>query len=301
MHIGLITCEILRREIKEVVRKSGVKEVFFLLPDTTNSVITVRHQTVIDRFSSEFLEDGLAVKEKTLEKIAREIHERNLNDSVIINVLELQMHDYPEKLLVEIEDSIKRMGLVVDVIVLGYGLCGSSVGAMERVLNEAPVPVVMPRDEKGEILNNCIEIALGRERVQALLNEEVGTFFMTPVGAALIKEPQVILESSINIIAGRMNRDAAADTPQIIKILKNHYYRVVKIWYSKADMKEREYAQTVKNFARKFNLEIKLVKGSSKIMCEILNVVKVPSGLTDKRCSAPLTPKSRAPPAFPRT
>jgi hypothetical protein len=275
MHIGIITCEILRREIKEVVRKSGVEEVFFVLPDTTNSVITVRHQTVIDRFSSEFAADGVIIKEKKLEQIAREIDERDLNESVIIHVLELQMHDYPDKLLVEIEDSITKLSSVVDYILLGYGLCGITAGALERVINRAKVPVVIPRDEGGEILNNCIEIALGREKVQALLNEEVGTFFMTPVGAALIKEPQVILESSINIMAGGMNRHAAADTPQIIKILKNHYNRVVKIWYSKADIKDGEYAQTVKNFARKFNLEIKLVKGSSKIMCETLNAVKV--------------------------
>jgi len=238
MHIGIVTCEILRREVKEVIRKSGVRELFFVLPDTANSVITIRHQTIIDRFSSEFEEDGLILKENTLKKITREIYERNLNDSVIINVLELQMHDCPDKLLVEIEDSINKMGSVVDVIVLGYGLCGSSVGAMERVIKEANVPVVIPRDEKGEILNNCIEIALGREKVQALLDEEVGTFFMTPAGAALIKEPQVILESSIKIMAGRMNRHAAADTPHIIKIMKNHYNRVVKIWYSKADMKD---------------------------------------------------------------
>jgi hypothetical protein len=183
-------------------------------------------------------------------------------------VLELRMHDHPDKLLVEIEDSITNLSSVVDYILLGYGLCGITAGALERVIARATVPVAIPRDEEGAILNNCIEIALGRERVQALLNEEVGTFFMTPVGAALIKEPQVILESS-----GRMSRHAAADTPQIIKILKNHYYRVVKIWYSKADMKDREYAQTVENFARTFNLEIKLVQGSAKIMCETLNAV----------------------------
>lgn len=274
MHIGIITCEILRKEIREVIRGTDVDEVFFVLPETTNSVITVQHQTIIDRFSSKFDEDGLILKEKTLEKIAREIHERDLKDSVIINVLELQMHDYPDKLLAEIEDSIKQMSSVVDCILLGYGLCGITAGALERVINRAKVPVVIPRDEKGAILNNCIEIALSREKVQTLLNEEIGTFFMTPAGAALIKEPQVILESSINIMAGRMNRHAAADTPHIIKILKNHYNRVVKIGYSEADMKDREYAQTVKNFARKFNLEIKPIKGSAKIMCETLDTVK---------------------------
>jgi len=110
--------------------------------------------------------------------------------------------------------------------------------------------------------------------VQSLLSEEAGTFFMTPAGASIIQEPQVILESTINIMAGRMNRHAAGDTKRIIQLMKNHYNRVVKIEYSEADEKDEEYAQTIKNFARKFNLDIKTVKGSSKIMCELLEGVE---------------------------
>ncbi|MHC1599572.1 MAG: DUF1638 domain-containing protein, partial [Candidatus Methanospirareceae archaeon] len=273
MHIGIITCEILRKEIKDVIRKTGVKNIFFVLPDTANSVTVVLYQRVIARFSSEFATaDGLVMKVNTLEKIEREI--RNLKDSAIIKVLELRLHDHPDVLLVEIEEGVKRMSSMVDFIVLGYGLCGCTTEALERVISEASVPVVIPRDSKGWILNNCIEIALGREQVQSLLNEEIGTFFMTPTGAAIIKEPQVILESTINIMAGRMNRHTASDTSRILKLMKNHYNRVVKIWYSEADKKNEEYAQTVKQFARKFNLDVKTVKGSSKIMCEALESVK---------------------------
>ncbi len=275
MHIGVITCEILRKEIKAVIRETGVKELFFVLPDTANSVTIVLYQRVIDRFSSEFADDGFVLKAQTLEKIEKEIQERDLTDSVIIKVLELRMHDYPDVLLTEIEEGIKRMSSMADFIILGYGLCGSTTEALERVIREAPVPVVIPRDSKdGAILNNCIEIALGRETVQSLLSEESGTFFMTPAGAAIIKEPQVILESTINIMAGRMNTYAVGDTKRILKLMKNHYNRVVKIEYSEADEKDEEYAQTIKNFARKFNLKIKQVKGSSKIMCEALEKLK---------------------------
>lgn len=273
MHIGIITCEILRKEIKDVIRETGVTDIFFVLPDTANSVTVVLYKRVIDRFSSEFAAaDGLVMKANTLEKIEKEI--RNLKDSAIVKVLELRLHDHPDVLLAEIEEGVKRMSSMVDFIVLGYGLCGGTTEALERVISEASVPVLIPRDSKGAILNNCIEIALGRAKVQSLLNEEIGTFFMTPAGAAIIKEPQVILESSINIMAGRMNRHTAGDTSRILKLMKNHYNRVVKIWYSEADEKDEEYAQTVKNFARKFNLDVKTVKGSSKVMCEALESVK---------------------------
>lgn len=283
MHIGVITCEILRKEIKDAIRETGVKALFFVLPDTANSVTIVLYQRVIARFSSEFADDGFVLKVQTLEKIKKEIRERDLTDSVIIKVLELRMHDYPDVLLTEIEEGIKRMSSEVDFIILGYGLCGSTTKALERVIREAPVLVVIPRDSKdkdGAILNNCIEIALGKEKVKSLLNEEVGTFFMTPAGAAIIKEPQVILESTINIMAGRMNTYAVGDTKRILKLMRNHYNRVVKIEYSEADEKDEEYAQTIKNFARKFNLEIKTVKGSSKIMCEALEKLKSPATRT---------------------
>ncbi len=271
MHIGIITCEILRKEIRDVIRKTGVDTIFFVLPETNNPAIDVIIKRVNEGFSCELAEDDMhiEIKEKTIERIGKEIRENGISDSLIIKVMELRMHDCPDKLLAEIEAGIKKMSSVVDFVILGYGLCGSTGSEVERVIREADVPVVIPRD-RGEILNNCIEIAIGREKVQSLLCEEIGTFFMTPAGASIIKEPQVILESTINIMAGRMNRSAAVDTPRIIKLMKNHYRRVVKICYSEADEDDREYSETVDNFAKEFNLDIKPLKGSAKIMLDAL-------------------------------
>ena len=93
---------------------------------------------------------------------------------------------------------------------------------------------------------------------------------MTPVGAALAGEPQVILESSGSATTGRSSNrhDTVGDTQRILQLMKDHYFRVVKIWYTTADLMDREYALTVKRFARQFNLDIMRVKGSSKIMRE---------------------------------
>lgn len=281
MHTGIITCEILRKEIKDVIIATGVRDVFFLVPETANSVTIVLYRQEVERFSRELTaEDGLdlVLKERTMEKIKNEIRELDIKDSVIIKVLELQMHDCSDILLREIEEGIRRMSSVADCVLLGYGLCGIAIPEMERVIREAPVPVVIARDKEGTILNNCIEIALGRETVQSLLDEEIGTFFMTPAGAAIIKEPHIIFESTINInIMDRVRQmkrhtDIALDTAQILELMENHYNRVVKIWYSDADKRNEEYTQTVNKFAKRFNLEIKPVKGSTEIICETLKV-----------------------------
>ena len=272
MYIGIITCEILRREIKEVVEKTGVDKIFLVLPETSNPAINALSRRVNKRFLSELAKDkvNIEIKEKTIEKIEKEIREGGIRNAVIIEVMELRMHDCPDKLLAEIEEGIKRMSAFVDCVLLGYGLCGNTASRIEQVISKAAVPVAIPRGRGGEILNNCIEIALGREKVQELLREEPGTFFMTPAGASIIQEPQVILESSINIMAGQMTRSAAADTPRIIKLMKNHYRRVVKICHSEADERDEKYAETVENFARAFRLEIQIEHGSSEIMLEVL-------------------------------
>ncbi len=265
MHIGIITCEILRREIKEVIEKAGVDKLFLVLPETSNPAINALSRRMNKRFLSELATGDLKIKEKTIEKIESKIHENNIRDSMIIEVMELRMHDCPDKLLAEVKEGIRKMSAIVDFVLLGYGLCGSTVGEIEKIIKEADVPVVIQRDEKGEIMNNCIEIALGRKRFQSLLQAEGGTFFMTPAGASIIKEPPVILESTIGIIAGKLNRSVAIDTPKIIKLMKNHYRRVVKVCYSEADEEDKEYSKTVENFAKVFGLEIKTERGSSKL------------------------------------
>ena len=278
MHLGIITCEILRREIHDVIKWTGIKRVFIVLPDTTNLAILMASREMNARFLTELAtDDEIEIKEKRIDGIKREIEDKGLMDSVIIIVNELRLHDQPWKLRAAIEEGLRELSPVVELVLLGYGLCGCTSDEMEELIRKAPVPVVIPRGARGEILNNCIEIALGREKVQELLSEEIGTFFMTPAGASIIKEPQVILESSMNIMAGgwgcnyRCGNATAADTSNIIKLLKNHYKRVIKVCYSESDERDEEFDSVVRDFAAKFGLMIESVRGSSRTMIDALS------------------------------
>ena len=278
MHLGIITCEILRREIHDVIKWTGIKRVFVVLPDTTNLAILMASREMNARFLTELAtDDEIEIKEKRIDGIKREIEDNGLMDSVIIMVNELRLHDQPWKLRAAIGEGLRELSPVVELVLLGYGLCGCTSDEMEELIRKAPVHVVIPRGARGEILNNCIEIALGREKVQELLSEETGTFFMTPAGASIIKEPQVILESSINIMAGgwgcnyRCRRATAADTSNIIKLLKNHYKRVIKVCYSESDERDEEFDSVVRDFAAKFGLMIESAKGSSRTMIDALS------------------------------
>ena len=146
----------------------------------------------------------------------------------------------------------------VDFILLGYGLCGCSVKEVRDVIRRAEecygIPVEMPSDEEG-FFNNCIEIALGRDKVRSILAEEKGTFFMTPAGAYIAGEPHVVISED-----GFLTTE---DTANIIKILQKHYKQVVKVFYSEEDLADKRYSAIVERFARRFRLRVRSERGSA--------------------------------------
>ena len=96
MHLGIITCEILRREIHDLIKWTGIKRVFIVLPDTTNPAILMASREMNTRFLTELAkEEEIEIKEKRLDDVRREIKDNKLMDSVIIMVMELRLHDYP--------------------------------------------------------------------------------------------------------------------------------------------------------------------------------------------------------------
>lgn len=69
MHIGIITCEILRRAVKEVIEKAGEDKLFLVLPEISNPAINALSRRVNKRFLSELATGDLKIKEKAIEKI----------------------------------------------------------------------------------------------------------------------------------------------------------------------------------------------------------------------------------------
>ena len=176
----------------------------------------------------------------------------------VIRITELKMHDNPHLLIEEIEKGILEIKDFADFILLGYGLCGCSAKEVSETIRRAEecygILVEMPSDEEG-FFNNCIEIALGRDKVRSILAEEKGTFFMTPAGAYIAGEPHVIL--------GNTSIFATEDTANIVKILQKHYKQVVKIFYSDEDLADKRYSAIVERFARRFRLRVRSERGSA--------------------------------------
>ncbi len=80
------------------------------------------------------------------------------------------LHIDPEKLLNKVREKIEHLQNRVDVIILGYGRCQS----LGRLGSDFKVPVLRPDAE------DCIGILLGQERYNAELENEPGTWFLSP-------------------------------------------------------------------------------------------------------------------------
>ena len=86
MRIGIITCEILRREIKDVIETTGYNKLFFPLLETRDVMMSILHRKTNSRFIEELknskseLGARIEIKEKSFERTEKEIRETNIAD-----------------------------------------------------------------------------------------------------------------------------------------------------------------------------------------------------------------------------
>jgi hypothetical protein len=87
-----------------------------------------------------------------------------------LEVLEWGLHTRPELLLSTLISRIQVLQEQVQVIMLGYGRCLT----LDRLPNDFKVPIIYPEGD------DCIGVLLGQERYLEALQEEAGTWFLTP-------------------------------------------------------------------------------------------------------------------------
>jgi len=171
--------------------------------------------------------------------------------TVVANMLKRGLHADVEKVKVEVCKKIMEMSQFSDRILIFYGTCGHSLANLEKDFENLGCQLYFLKDEKGEIVEDCISAALGGNDVygRALVNGEgAGTFYLTPMWASNWEE-----KSKDNAILS-----SESDT----KFLKL-YGRAAKI--NTGLSFEPDFDKNVKDFARFFNLKVVELKGSKKI------------------------------------
>ena len=166
--LGILTCEILELE-------------FAYLLKTENDIARI---TVLENNRSVRLIDALkSAGTQNLDLISDlssfvPIIENSLE--VLVNVLELGLHNRKKLLQQGLVDEARKMGSRVDALLLGYGLCGNALEKPNELLSEVDAPVFIPMDEDHPV-DDCVGLIIGgRHHYYSEQCKTAGTFFMIP-------------------------------------------------------------------------------------------------------------------------
>lgn len=183
-------------------------------------------------------------------KLCRKRTDRE-NISVVVNILSLGLHADLEILKTEVYRNIRKMASFSDRILIFYGTCGHALGKLEEDLSDLECPLFFLKDINGEIIEDCISLALGGNEAYARAMAEfqgMGTIYLTPMWASSWKK--------------RENETGGQGSDN--RYLKNSLYcMTAKIDTGLAD--NSEFDENVKKFAQKFNMKITNLKGSVEI------------------------------------
>ena len=166
--LGILTCEILELEFAHLL----------------NSDNDITRVTVLESNRSLRMIDALeSAGSQNLERIpALDLFASDSPNclEVLVQVLELGLHNRKKLLQQGLIDAACAMGPKVDAILLGYGLCGNALEKPDELLADAGVPIFIPMDEDHPV-DDCVGLLIGgRRKYYEEQCKVAGTFFMIP-------------------------------------------------------------------------------------------------------------------------
>ncbi len=187
-----------------------------------------------------------------IEKIRRKLENQHKTKvTIVANMLKMGLHIDVELLKAEVYRNIREMSRFSDRILIFYGTCGHSLVNIEKDFEALECQLYFLKDDKGEIVEDCISVALGGNDAyaKAMVNSEgEGTFYLTPMWASGW---------------GEFPKEKFRELSEHDKKYIRRYRRVAKI--NTGLSYEPDFDENVRDFARFFNLKIVELHGSKKI------------------------------------
>jgi hypothetical protein len=165
--LGVLTCEILEAEFAHVLAEDAEIALVTVLEDAHS-------QGLIEGLEAR----GLSPRRIPIVKDFSPEYDEGLQ--VLVRVLELALHNRKRFLQEGLLKAAKEMGRYVDVLFLGYGLCGNALQNPEELLADADTPIIIPMDHDHPV-DDCVGLIIGGR--ETYYNEQcrvAGTFFMIP-------------------------------------------------------------------------------------------------------------------------
>lgn len=164
--VGIITCEILELEWAEILTR-----------DHDIVMLTVLHSPSCHGLI-EAIETRMGARPESIIHISEFPSPGEESLDVLIQVLEVGLHTVIKDLKQAVTEAAFQMGPHVDVLLLGYGLCGNALNNLDEIMSGAAAPVFIPMDEDHPV-DDCLGLIIGgRERYYEAQCQVAGTMFM---------------------------------------------------------------------------------------------------------------------------
>jgi len=161
-----------------------------------------------------------------------------------LEVMEWGLHTRPELLLETLTERIRSLQDHVDAIMLGYGRCL----ALDRLPDDFQVPVFYPEGD------DCIGVLLSQERYAQALQEEAGTWFLTPGWTEMGMEC-IFHELQVNRLA-----EKGIDPLQVAHRMLKDYTRALFIDMNLGD--QERLLKKAQEISEEFHLRLERTEGS---------------------------------------
>jgi len=237
--LGLICCQVLEMEFAHLLANDpSVAHVVALNTGFSGGFSTTFHH--LRGEPPEVVSDLLNCGADTPEQL-----------TVVVNVLEVGLHTVLKALQKGVVEAALDMAPYVDLLLLGYGLCGNALAHVSELLTSIDTPVLLPMDEDHPI-DDCIGLLIGgRENYYAEQCKCGGTMFMT---AGWANHWKAIMHK---LYGGRFS-------PALAKRVMANYERVLCL--STTVAADLEFAEGVREFSELFGLRTEVRDGTLRIL-----------------------------------
>jgi hypothetical protein len=165
--IGIITCEIFELEFAKLLNEdSDVSRITVLEDDNSEQFIKLLNS--LDYPNLQCLPHPHSYTP-----------EPDINLEVLMQVLEIGQHRSRKILTSSIVRVVKSLQQRVDVLLLGYGMCGGVLTNISELL-DVDIPVFQPMDGNHPV-HDCVALSLGNgDKYYSEQRKKAGTYFLTP-------------------------------------------------------------------------------------------------------------------------
>ncbi len=265
--ISLIGCEILEDEITHVLSEHRQKSRIVLIDDIASMGLAKKlrllnipfSKTPIDKID-DFVDNKSKNKSIKKEKPRSRILSRILGSLgsssdllYVVKIMDRGLHNDHHLLRNSVEQQIIEMSRFSDGIFLFYGLCGNALRDIDKVVEGLECELYVPTDKDGQIVDDCVSIAVGGNKVYDDLFKKyrgTGTLFFTPMWAAKWDFSKQITQD----ISGKNGNSFFSEKiGRIVQIDTGMHF-------------EKDFRGNVSTAAKEFDAEVSIAKGSTEII-----------------------------------